>query len=248
MKEMYRNFHCPIVETNPNASEMIKYASNSFLAMKISFINELARLCDGLNININDVSTGIGLDKRIGPQFLRAGMGYGGSCFPKDVNALIQMAKENGKPLSILESVVQVNEEQTIFFIEKIKETLGGNLLNKKIAVLGLSFKANTDDTRESPSLRLIDGLLAEQAQVRVHDPVVKLAAGPSLVQYQKVEETVAGADAIVIGTDWDEYKNLDWPNLKSFMFQPYFFDGRNMIEREEVENLGFYYVGVANH
>ncbi|WHY85504.1 UDP-glucose/GDP-mannose dehydrogenase family protein [Neobacillus novalis] len=248
IREMYRGFHCPIVETNPNASEMIKYAANSFLAMKISFINELARLCDGLSININDVSTGIGLDTRIGPQFLRAGMGYGGSCFPKDVNALIQIAKESGQPLSILESVVQVNEEQTIFFIEKIKQTLGGNLLNKKIAVLGLSFKANTDDTRESPSLHLIDRLLAEQVQVRVHDPVVKIAAGPSIVQFQKVEETVAGADALVIGTDWDEYKNLDWVRIKQLMNQPILFDGRNMLDKRKIENLGFHYWGIANH
>lgn len=248
IREMYRGFHCPIVETNPRASEMIKYASNSFLAMKISFINELARLCDRLNININDVSTGIGLDQRIGPQFLRAGMGYGGSCFPKDVNALIQTAKEQGQPLSILESVVKVNEEQPVYFIEKIKQVLGGNLINKKIAVLGLSFKANTDDTRESPSLHLIDRLLAEQAQVRVHDPVVKIVARPSLVQLQRVEETVAGADALIIGTDWDEYKNLDWANLKSLMFQPYLFDGRNMLDRRTIENLGFYYLGVANY
>jgi UDPglucose 6-dehydrogenase len=222
-------------------------------------------LCDGLNININDVSTGIGLDKRIGPQFLRAGMGYGGSCFPKDVNALIQMAKENGQPLSILEHVVKVNEEQPVFFIEKIKQALGGNLLNKKIAVLGLSFKANTDDTRESPSLILIDRLLAEQAQVKVHDPIVKMvAAGGPLVQFQTISETVSegrgqltqfqtileavtGADALVIGTDWDEYKNLDWASLKSLMTQPYIFDGRNMLDKEVVENLGFHYIGVAN-
>ncbi|WP_084375176.1 UDP-glucose dehydrogenase family protein [Neobacillus soli] len=248
IREMYRDFHCPIVETNPNASEMIKYAANSFLAMKISFINELARLCDGLNININDVSKGIGLDTRIGPQFLRAGMGYGGSCFPKDVNALIQIAKENGQPLSILEHVVKVNEEQTVFFIEKIKQNLGDDLLNKKIAVLGLSFKANTDDTRESPTLNLINQLLAEQAQVMVHDPVVKIAGGPSLVQLQSVEETVVGADALVIGTDWDEYKNLDWVRIKQLMNQPNLFDGRNMLDKRKIENLGFYYSGIANH
>ncbi|KLT16610.1 nucleotide sugar dehydrogenase [Neobacillus vireti] len=248
MKELYKDFHCPIVITNPKASEMIKYAANSFLAMKISYINELARLCDALNINVNEVSKGIGLDTRIGPQFLRAGMGYGGSCFPKDVNALIQTAKEQGKPLSILESVVKVNEKQPIYIIEKIKQALGGNLINKKIAVLGLSFKANTDDTRESPSLRLIDRLLAEQAQVKVHDPVVKIAARPSLVQLQSVEETVAGAEALVIGTDWDEYKVLEWVNLKPLMAHPYIFDGRNMLDKRMVTNIGFYYEGIANH
>ncbi|MFF2446614.1 UDP-glucose dehydrogenase family protein [Neobacillus sp. NPDC058068] len=245
MKELYQDFHCPIVATNPKASEMIKYAANSFLAMKISFINELARLCDDLNINVNDVSKGIGLDQRIGPQFLHAGMGFGGSCFPKDVNALIQTAKEQGQPLSILERVVKVNEEQPLYFIEKIKQALGGKLENKTIAVLGLSFKANTDDTRESPSLILIERLLAEQVVVKVHDPIVKLG---SAYQYHTIEETVSGADAVVLGTDWDDYKNLDWANLKLTMKQPFIFDGRNMLDKENIVALGFHYLGVANH
>ncbi|CAH2714178.1 UDP-glucose 6-dehydrogenase TuaD [Neobacillus rhizosphaerae] len=247
MKELYNDFHCPIIVTNPKASEMIKYAANSFLAMKISYINELAKMCDYLEININDVSMGIGLDQRIGPQFLRAGMGYGGSCFPKDVNALIQTAKENGQPLTILESVVKVNEAQPVYFIEKIKQALGGDLTNKTIAVLGLSFKANTDDTRESPSLILIDRLVAEQAQVKAHDPKVKMAEG-ALVQLQTVEETVTGADAVILCTDWDDYKNLDWVSLKSLVTQPYLFDGRNMLDKGAVEGLGFHYVGIANH
>jgi UDPglucose 6-dehydrogenase len=245
MRELYKDFHCPIVETNSKASEMIKYAANSFLALKISYINELARVCDQLAINVKDVSNGIGLDHRINPYFLNAGMGYGGSCFPKDVNALILTAKEQGNPLSILEAVVKVNAEQPVYFIEKIKQALGGDLQNKTIAVLGLSFKANTDDTRESPSFILINKLIEEQAMIKSHDPIVKMGAPH---QFTTVEETVSGADALVISTDWDDYKQLNWENLKPLMKQPYIFDGRNMIDKERVEKLGFYYIGVANH
>jgi UDPglucose 6-dehydrogenase len=245
MRELYKDFHCPIVETHPKASEMIKYAANSFLALKISYINELARVCDNLVINVKDVSNGIGLDHRINPHFLNAGMGYGGSCFPKDVKALIQTAKEQGNPLSILEAVVKVNAEQPIYFIEKIKQSLGSDLKNKTIAVLGLSFKANTDDTRESPSLILIDKLLEEQATIKTHDPIVKMGVPH---QFLTIEETVAGADALVICTDWDDYKNLNWQGLKTLMKQPYIFDGRNMLDKEKVEKLGFYYFGMANH
>ncbi|MEH7375159.1 UDP-glucose dehydrogenase family protein [Neobacillus drentensis] len=245
MRELYKDFDCPIVETHPKSSEMIKYAANSFLALKISYINELARVCDNLAINVKDVSNGIGLDHRINPHFLKAGLGYGGSCFPKDVNALIQTAKEQGNPLSILEAVVKVNAEQPVYFIEKVKQALGGDLKNKTIAVLGLSFKANTDDTRESPSFILIDRLLEEQASFKTHDPIVKMGAPH---QFPTIEETVAGADALVICTDWDDYKNLNWKSLKPLMKQPYIFDGRNMLDKEKVEKLGFYYFGVANH
>ncbi|MEO2076892.1 MAG: UDP-glucose/GDP-mannose dehydrogenase family protein [Bacillus sp. (in: firmicutes)] len=244
MRDLYKDFHCPIVETNPKASEMIKYAANSFLALKISYINELAKLCNRLQINVNDVSKAIGLDHRIGPHFLNAGLGYGGSCFPKDVSALIQVARQNGRPLSILESAAKVNKEQTDYFIEKIKQVLGGNLQSKTIAVLGVAFKANTDDTRESPSLVLIKQLKEEQVNLRVHDPIVKLESG----QFSTVEETVTGADAVVLCTDWDDYKALDWASLKSLMNQPYIFDGRNMIDKRWVESLGFNYLGVANH
>ncbi|WP_074432812.1 UDP-glucose dehydrogenase family protein [Neobacillus jeddahensis] len=247
MRDLYKDFECPIIETNPTASEMIKYAANSFLAMKISFINELARLCDKLQINVNDISKGIGLDHRIGPHFLHAGLGYGGSCFPKDVNALIKTAKENKVPLSILESVVTVNEEQPHYLIEKIKATLGDDLKNKTIAVLGLAFKANTDDTRESPSLKVIERLLQEEVQVKAHDPIVKMEESPFL-QLATIEETVAGADALVIGTDWDEYKNLDWTGIKQLMKQPFIFDGRNIIDRDDTEGFGFHYLGVANY
>ncbi len=245
MKELYENFSCPILETNPKASEMIKYAANSFLAMKISYINELARVCDVLTINVNDVSTGIGLDQRIGPQFLRAGMGYGGSCFPKDVSALIKMAKDIGLPLSILENVEKVNAQQTLYLVKKIQAALGNDLKDKTIAILGLAFKANTDDTRESPSLHLIQQLIAVQARIRAHDPIVDLRIA---YQFKTIEETVAGVDAIVISTDWEDYKYLDWAKIKLLMKQPYLFDGRNMVDKDMVKSLGFHYIGVANH
>ncbi|WP_082693122.1 UDP-glucose/GDP-mannose dehydrogenase family protein [Bacillus sp. FJAT-29814] len=249
MKELYQNFSCPIIETHPKASEMIKYAANSFLAMKISYINELARLCDVLGINVNDISRGIGLDHRIGTDFLHAGMGYGGSCFPKDVNALLKTALDHHRPLSILEKVVQVNNEQPLYIIEKMKQTLGESLQNKTIAVLGLSFKANTDDTRESPSLVLIEHLAAGQAEIKAHDPVVKFRSDGTMnfQQCETVEETVKGADAVAIGTDWAEYRQLDWAALKQLMKQPIIFDGRNMLAKSELEGLGFQCLGVAN-
>ncbi|MEH7156540.1 UDP-glucose dehydrogenase family protein [Neobacillus drentensis] len=245
MRELYKDFSCPVVETHPTASEMIKYAANSFLALKISYINELARVCDKLSINVNDVSNGIGLDHRINPHFLKAGMGYGGSCFPKDVNALIYTAQQQGTPLSILEAVVNVNAEQPIYFIEKIKQALGGELKNKTIAVLGLSFKANTDDTRESPSFTLIERLLAEKAIVKTHDPMVKSGVPHQMLT---IEETVTGADALVLATDWKEYKKLHWESVKPLMKQPVIFDGRNMLDKDQVQKLGFYYFGISNH
>ena len=245
MRELYQNFSCPIIKTNPRASEMIKYAANSFLAMKISYINELARLCDELKINVNDVARGIGLDHRIGSHFLQAGMGYGGSCFPKDVSALIRTAKDNNIPFSILESVAKVNVEQPYYIIGKMKAALGGNLTKKTIAILGLAFKANTDDTRESQSLRLIEYLSAEQAVIRAHDPIVKLEAP---YQYKTVEDTVKGADFLVVCTDWDNYKSLDWASLKPLMNQANLFDARNMLDKAKLEELGFHYIGIANY
>lgn len=246
IKELYQNFQCPIVETNLKASEMIKYAANSFLAMKISYINELARLCDKLGINVNDVSTGIGLDHRIGPHFLQAGMGYGGSCFPKDVSALLQTARQHDSPLSILEKVVEVNKDQSVYFIEKMNRAMEGGVKHKTIAVLGLAFKANTDDTRESPSLQLIEQLLKAQAVIRTHDPVVNMAS--KLPQFSTIPETVSDSDAVIICTDWDDYKTLDWAALKPLMKQPIVFDGRNMLNRAEMETLGFFYHGIANY
>ncbi|KKK40077.1 nucleotide sugar dehydrogenase [Mesobacillus campisalis] len=245
MKELYKEVTCPIIETNPKSAELIKYAANSFLALKISFMNELARLCDELEININDVSKGIGLDHRIGPHFLQAGIGYGGSCFPKDVQALLHTSRKNGINLSILERASEVNRTQATYFMEKLTNTVG-DLNGKTIAVLGLAFKANTDDTRESPSLTVVDYLAKHNCNVKVHDPVVRLQSS-AYIQYSTIEETVADADAIIICTDWDEYRNIQWHKLKDLMKQPLLFDGRNLINRDDIIGLGYHYISIAN-
>lgn len=243
INENDQDYHCTIVETYPKAFEMIKYAANSFLASKISYINELARVCEKLSINVNDVSNGIGLDYRIGAHFLKAGMGYEGSCFSKDVKALIQTAIEHGNPLSILEAVFKVIAEQSVYFFKKIKQALGSNLKNKRIAVLGLSFKENMDDM-QSPGLILIDKLIEERPNIRAHNSIVKLTAR----QFQTVEETVADADAVILCTVWENYRNLHWESLKLLMNKPFIFDGKNSIDKEKGEKLGFHYLRVSNH
>ncbi|PLT27796.1 UDP-glucose dehydrogenase family protein [Peribacillus deserti] len=244
MKNLYKNFICEIVETTPNTSEMIKYAANSFLALKISYINELARLCDVLDIKIKDISRGIGLDHRIGLNFLNAGIGFGGSCFPKDVNALIKTSKDKQVNLSILERALEVNKTQTDFFYQQIRNSIG-NLNGKTIVIAGLAFKSNTDDIRQSPSFALIENLLKDKAIVHVHDPVVKLER-PELKQFNTVEEAAYQADALIICTEWDVYQQLNWMKIKTLMRQPYIFDGRNILDKEIIKNLGFYYKGVS--
>ncbi|WP_462413424.1 UDP-glucose dehydrogenase family protein [Neobacillus sp. Marseille-QA0830] len=245
MKELYKEMTCPVIETNPKSAELIKYAANSFLALKISYINELARLCDAIGVNVNDISTGIGLDHRIGPHFLHAGLGYGGSCFPKDVQALLYTSRQQGIHLTILEAAHEVNKTQAMHFMEKLESNLSG-FKQKTVAVLGLAFKANTDDIRESASLKVIDYLFGMNCHVKVHDPVVKLES-KNFVSCSTVEEALMGADAVIICTDWDEYHYLKWGHLKRLMNQPYIFDGRNMVNKAEVIGLGFKYHGVAN-
>ncbi|MFB9762686.1 UDP-glucose dehydrogenase family protein [Ectobacillus funiculus] len=244
MRELFGNVTCSYVETAPKAAELIKYAANAFLALKISYINELARLCDELNINVTEIATGIGLDKRIGTSFLRASLGYGGSCFPKDVNALLDTANQNSVSLSILESAVNVNKTQPFYVLEKMKEMLGG-WEGKKVAVLGLSFKAGTDDMRESPSLIIIDYLIKKGVNVSVHDPVATFYT-EYVSQHETVEKTVIDADAILICTDWPEYELLDWMSIKEVLRNPMIFDGRNMLNAEKLKRLGFLYQGIG--
>jgi UDPglucose 6-dehydrogenase len=240
MRELYKDYSCPIVETIPRAAELIKYASNSFLALKISYINEMARLCKTLEIDVNEISKGIGFDKRIGQHFLHAGIGYGGSCFPKDVNSLLKTAEKSGQDLTILKAAVKINETQPTFFINIIKNQLGC-LKGKKLAVLGLSFKANTDDTRESPAYRIINELLMEQAQLHCYDPVVKIN-NIRVTQFNNVEDTVRNCDAAIICTDWEEFSKTDWGKLLSTMLSPIIFDGRNILNKIDIEKLGFKY------
>ena len=205
LQSLYQSVKCPIVVTTPRTAELIKYASNAFLATKISYVNELARLCDELDVNINEVTHGIGLDPRIGPSFLQAGIGYGGSCFPrKDVSALILTGRQNNIELSVLEKVVEVNRTQHTYLINKARERVG-SFANKKVAILGLAFKPDTDDIREAPALRIIERLLKEQAVIKLYDPVATL---PNSSLYKSVtvcmdlEETLQDADAVFLCTN----------------------------------------------
>ncbi|WP_141603702.1 UDP-glucose dehydrogenase family protein [Terrilactibacillus laevilacticus] len=245
MKSLYKDFTCPIIITSPKAAELIKYAANSFLALKISYMNELARLCDVLDININDIAKGIGLDRRIGKYFLQAGIGYGGSCFPKDVNALLKTAKDSQVELTILNAAVNTNKTQVNYLLKKIKKVLG-KLKGKTIGILGLTFKPNTDDMREAPALKVISLLLDAGAKVKVHDPVVKIGI-KNVIQSDDVYQTLKDTDAVILCTEWEMYKNLDWLKMKSLVDSPIIFDGRNMLNKETVEKIGFDYYGIGN-
>lgn len=250
MKEIYRTMQCPVIITAPRTAEMIKYAANAFLATKISYINEMARLCDKLDINVLDVSRGIGLDTRIGQSFLQAGSGYGGSCFPKDIAALLHTAKELDIKLSILEKVTAVNESQQRYILDQIRPILKG-FHNKTISLLGLSFKPGTDDIRDAPSLRFIQSLLSENACIKVHDPVAKLPLNSypkGLQQCDTPEQSIIQADAVIICTNWPLYRELDWTQLKGSMKRPFIYDGRNMLDAEEMKALGYHYQGIGYH
>jgi UDPglucose 6-dehydrogenase len=250
LQSLYQSVKCPVVITTPRTAELIKYASNAFLATKISFINELARLCDVLDVNVKEVSHGMGLDPRIGTSFLQAGIGYGGSCFPKDVSALILTAKQNSTELSILEKVVQVNQTQHAYLVNVARERLG-SLANKKIAVLGLAFKPDTDDIREAPALRVIESLLNEQALVTLYDPVASLPAQAiykAVTECSQLEVALQDADAVILCTDWPIFKKIDWGQMKLVMSQPNVFDGRNMLDAHDMRAIGYYYQGIGHN
>jgi UDPglucose 6-dehydrogenase len=252
LKDLYRPLYLietPFVITNIETAELIKYAANSFLAVKISFVNELSKLCEKVGADIQTVSKGMGLDHRIGAKFLHTGPGYGGSCFPKDTRALLALAEQNGAELGIVRSAVDANEKQKAHMVDKIREATG-KVGGKTFAVLGLSFKPNTNDMREAPSIFIIEQLLREKASVRVFDPVaiddakkifrdrVKYAAG--------VYECAKGADAVVIVTEWNEFRNLDLAKLRKALRSPFFFDLRNIYEPEKLKKLGFEYFSVG--
>ncbi|RLQ93104.1 UDP-glucose dehydrogenase family protein [Falsibacillus albus] len=249
MRTIYKEFRCPnIMCTSPKNAEMIKYASNSFLAAKISFMNELARLCDVLGVDVAEVSKGMGLDSRIGHQFLQAGIGYGGSCFPKDTKALAQIALQRNLSLGIVEAVCAVNETQAQWFLEKAENALG-SFSGKQITVLGLTFKPDTDDIREASSLKIIDYLVKKKALISVFDPkgmehVKKLFPG---ISYKTDPlQALTNADAAIIATEWKQFTELDWKSAKKVMAQPYIFDGRNSLDPEVMKNLGYVYMGVG--
>lgn len=240
----------PVFMTNTETAELIKYASNAFLAAKISFINEISALCEKTGADVLDVARGMGFDKRIGSRFLQAGPGYGGSCFPKDVSALIRIFRDNGLKSEILEAVTEVNNRQKLRMAEKIKEALGGNLRGKKIGILGLTFKPETDDMRESPSLVIIPELLKDGAEVAACDPEglreAEKLLGSSIKYSTDPYETAAGADALVLLTEWKQFCSLDTERLRQLMRGNVFADLRNIYCRKSLEKDGFTYLAVG--
>lgn len=248
MKKIYEPFKAPIIVTDINSAEMIKHASNSFLALKISYANALAAICEASGANIIEVTQGMGMDKRIGAAFLNAGLGYGGSCFPKDLSAFIHIAQELGYDFRILKEVQRVNADQMERFLKKIRETLWV-LKDKTVAVLGLTFKPNTDDVRNSLAMDLVQRLKKEGAQIRAYDPKGMEKAKeliPDLTYCKNAEEACDGSDAIVVATEWDEFKSLDLEKVRESMTHPIMFDGRNVFDPREMEKLGFVYKSIG--
>jgi UDPglucose 6-dehydrogenase len=254
MERIYKPFVLnghPLIFTDICSAEMIKYTANAMLATRISFMNDIANLCEQVGADVNMVRRGIGTDSRIGSKFLYAGIGYGGSCFPKDVKALIHTGEENGCSLEILKSVEAVNEQQKSLLFRKIEKYYNGNLAGKTIAMLGLSFKPNTDDMREAPSLVLIDKLLEAGCTVRAYDPVAmdecRRRIGDKITYCRNVNETFAGADALMLVTEWSEFRILDFDKVKKEMKKAVIFDGRNIYNREEANAHGIDYFPIGS-
>ena len=248
MQEVYAPFNAPVIVTDINSAELIKHASNSFLALKISYANALSALCEASHANIQQVVDGIGLDRRIGRAFLNAGLGYGGSCFPKDISAFVAIAHELGYDFRLLKEVQRINADQLQRFVKRIQDTLWV-LQDKVIAVLGLAFKANTDDVRCSPAAELVLALQKEGAHIRAYDPQAMEKARPMLPGVTLCSdpyEAVHAADAVVVATEWDEFKNLDYGRIKTLMGHPTLFDGRNLLDPVTMKNLGFTYLSVG--
>ncbi len=252
MRELYRPLYLnetPILFTGRRTSELIKYAANAFLAVKITFINEIADLCEQVGANVQEVSKGIGLDNRIGGKFLNAGPGYGGSCFPKDTLALTKTANDHGTPVRIVDTVVQVNADRKKAMAEKVIKAMGGDVSGKTIAVLGLAFKPNTDDMRDAPALDIIPALQAAGAVVRAFDPESMHEAGKSLTDVMFCDgpyHALEGADAMVLLTEWDQFRALDLDRVKSLLKSPTVVDLRNIYKPSEMIRRGFAYESVG--
>ncbi len=248
MKEIYAPFDAPVLVTDINSAELIKHASNSFLALKISYINAISVLCEATGANIQEVASGMGMDARIGRRFLQAGLGFGGGCFPKDLSAFIKIAEQIGYDFRLLKEVQRINTEQMQRFLRKITDTLWV-LKDKTIGVLGLAFKQNTDDVRMSPAIELCQRLQKEGARLRVHDPKAMDKARGVLQDVTFVDDmnTVAeGCDALVVATEWDDFKQLDLERARKALTHPILFDGRNLFDPEEMEQLGWIYKSVG--
>ena len=249
MNSLYKTLKAPILFTSIESSEMIKYASNAFLATKISFINEIANVCEIVGADVEEIAKGMGLDPRIGSGFLKAGIGYGGSCFPKDVHALHQSAGINGYNFHLLKSVIEVNNNQRKLIINKTEKILG-SLKNKTIAIWGLAFKANTDDIRESAAVEIIEILLGKGVKVKVYDPIAsknaKKILSDEILFCKNSYEVLKGSDLLLIATDWNEFKKPDFLKIKKMLKQTNVIDGKNIFDPKNMKKMGFNYVSVG--
>jgi UDPglucose 6-dehydrogenase len=247
---MYSGIEAPMLVTDITSAEMVKYASNTFLATKISFINEIANICETVGANIDDVARGMGLDPRIGPAFLQAGLGYGGHCLPKDAAALNSLASSKGYDFRVLKAAIEANARQRILVVSKLKQLLG-SLKGREIALLGLAFKPGISDASEAPSLDIVHLLIAEGANLRAYDPAAIESARPLLpdgtIFAEDIYSATAGACAIVLTTEWPEFIEADWNKIKKAMMEPYaIVDGRNALPKDKLIAIGFKYVGVG--
>ncbi len=252
LREIYRPLflnRAPILITSRRTAELTKYAANAFLAVKISFINEIADLCEAVDADVQDVARGIGLDNRIGPKFLHAGPGYGGSCFPKDTLALLKTADDAGVDQRIVRTTVKVNDDRKAQMVERVARAVGGELQGKRVGVLGLAFKPNTDDMREAPSIPILKALVERGASVSAYDPVARHQAEQMFFEIEFADDAYAaaeGADVLVIITEWDEFRALDLDRIAAALKGKILVDLRNVYDREEAEEAGLTYYGVG--
>ncbi|MFP4082683.1 MAG: UDP-glucose dehydrogenase family protein [Candidatus Aminicenantes bacterium] len=252
LRKIYDRFKDRVIITNIDTAELIKHASNSFLALKISYINLMSEMCEKTEADVEQVARGMGLDHRIGPQFLRAGLGYGGSCFPKDIKALTKIGEDLGINMNLLREADRINAERTKLFVEKIRKALW-ILKDKTLAVLGLSFKPETDDIREAPSIKVIRELIKEGSLLHLYDPqamenmkTIFPEDPPQIVYARSASEAAEGANALLIITEWDEFENLDLKKIKKTMANPIIVDGRNIYQQDEIRKLGFEYYSIG--
>jgi UDPglucose 6-dehydrogenase len=248
LKEVYAPYHAPVIVTDINSAELIKHAANSFLALKISYINAVSVICELSGANVQEVAHGMGMDARIGRKFLDASLGFGGSCFPKDLSAFIRISESMGYKFGLLQEVQRINAEQMERFVKKITDTLWV-LKGKTLGVLGLAFKQNTDDVRMSPAIDLCQRLLKEGARLRVYDPQAMEKAKallPEVTYVGDMNEVAEGCDALVIATEWPQFKNLDLERVRKNLAHPIIFDGRNLFDVTEMERLGFLYKSIG--
>ena len=252
MKNVYRPLfinETPVIETTIETAELIKYASNAFLSVKISYINEIANICDEIGADVHVVSKAMGIDGRISSKFLHPGPGFGGSCFPKDTKALISMAEEMGTNLKVVKSAVEANQLQKERMVKKLFNLFDGNVKNKTIAILGLAFKAQTDDVRESPAIDIIDALQSNGAIIKAFDPAANdnmKKLYNDLDTYVSWEETVKDVDGVIIMTEWNEFRGMDLSKLKGLVKSPNILDCRNILKIDDLEKLGFKYDNVG--